>query len=180
MTLMKNFNKYFSDQAKLAMVGYALLSIDLFIPIKTPEEVQMEYNLSERVLSFVVMLLPIIVSVYTINCMVVGVSDGGIPCNILAWLNSLSIFVWAFIILLGTLMLLNTTSKPVVEKEEFSNCHTKEEFSNCHTKEEFSNCDTKEKFSNCDTKEEFSNCDTKEEFAYGGSGGGMGAPLEKL
>ena len=66
------------------------------------------------------MLLPIVISVYTINCMVVGVSDGGIPCNLLAWLNSLSVFVWSFIILLGTLMLLNTT-KPEVKKEGFDN-----------------------------------------------------------
>ena len=162
MTLVKQFNKYFSKQAKLAVLGYALLSLAFFLPVKDPENPTQKYNLPERALSFLVMLLPITVSVYTINCMVVGVSDGGIPCNILAWLNSLSIFVWAFIILLGTLMLLNTTAKPVVEKEGFGNCGTKEEFSNCGT------------------KEEFSNCGTKEEFAYGGSGEGMGAPLEKL
>lgn len=150
MMTMKNFNKYFTNQAKLAMVGYALLSIALFIPIRNPEEEQMEYNLTERILSFVVMLLPIIVSVYTINCMVVGVSKGGIPCNLLAWLNSLSVFVWCFIILLGTLMLLNTT-KPVVRNEGFDNCHNKEGFDNCYN---------------------------KEGFAYGKqNGGGMGAPL---
>ena len=34
MNLMKNFNKYFSNQAKLAMLGYLLLSISFFIPIK--------------------------------------------------------------------------------------------------------------------------------------------------
>ena len=152
MSLMKNFNKYFSNQAKLAMLGYLILSISFFIPIKTPEEKEFKYNLSERVLSFVVMLFPIIISVYTINCMVVGVSDGGIPCNLLAWLNSLSVFVWSFIILLGTLMLLNTTT-PVVPKE---------------------------KFSNCDMKEEFSNCDMKEKFVYGGSSGNMGSSIKKL
>lgn len=134
MNLMKNFNKYFSNQAKLAMLGYLLLSISFFIPIKSPEEKELKYNLSERVLSFVIMLLPIVISVYTINCMVVGVSDGGIPCNLLAWLNSLSVFVWSFIILLGTLMLLNTT-KPVVKKEGFSNCHKREGFSNCPKRE---------------------------------------------
>ena len=124
MNLIKNFNTYFSNQAKLAMIGYLLLSIAFFIPIKTPEDKEIKYNLSERVLSFVVMLLPIFISIYTINCMVVGVSDGGIPCNLLAWLNSLSILVWSFIILLGTLMLLNTTTS-VPPKEKFSNCHKK-------------------------------------------------------
>ena len=170
---MKNFNKYFSNQAKLAMLGYLLLSISFFIPIKTPEEKELKYNLSERVLSFVIMLLPIVISVYTINCMVVGVSDGGIPCNLLAWLNSLSVFVWSFIILLGTLMLLNTT-KPVVKKEGFDNCHKREGFDNCDKKEGFDNCDKKEGFDNCDK-------DNKEGFsAYGGSSGNMGSPIKKL
>ena len=127
MNLMKKFNSYFSNQAKLAMLGYLLLSISFFIPVRTPEEKEMKYNVSERVLSFVVMLLPIVISVYTINCMVVGVSDGGVPCNLLAWLNSLSVFVWSFIILLGTLMLLNTTSS-VAPKEDFSNCNNREDF----------------------------------------------------
>ena len=144
MTLLKNLNKYFSNQAKLAIVGYVLLSLAFFLPIKGPENKEVKYNLSERVLSFAAMLIPIIISVYTINCMVVGVSEGGIPCNVLAWLNSISVFVWSFIILLGTLMLLNTSNKvaaPANENtEEFSNCMKREEFSNCMKREEFSNC----------------------------------------
>lgn len=134
MTLIKNLNKYFSTQAKVAIVGYILLSIAFFVPVKTPEEKEIKYNLSERVLSFIAMLIPIAISVYTINCMVVGVSDGGIPCNVLAWLNSLSVFVWSFIILLGTLMLLKKTNKA----EGFSNCRrmTEEGFSNCRRMDE--------------------------------------------
>jgi succinate dehydrogenase hydrophobic anchor subunit len=138
MTLMKNLNKYFSTQAKVAIVGYILLSIAFFVPVKTPEEKEIKYNLSERVLSFIVMLIPIAISVYTINCMVVGVSDGGIPCNVLAWLNSLSVFVWSFIILLGTLMLLKNTKVSNETTEGFSKCRkmTEEGFSNCRRMDE--------------------------------------------
>ena len=130
MKLVKNFNSYFSTQAKLAMVGYALLAIAFFLPVKTPEETVVKYNLKERVLSFLTVLIPIVISVYTINCMVVGVSSGGFPCTLLAWLNSLSVFIWSFLVLLFTLMLLNTTtpeSAPTEQPEKFSNCALKDE-----------------------------------------------------
>ena len=38
--------------------------------------------------------------------MVVGVSKGGLPCTVLAWLNSLSVLVWSGLILLFTVLLL--------------------------------------------------------------------------
>ena len=118
MNLVDKFNKYFSNQAKLAVVGYALLSIAFFLPVKDPKDPLREYNLSERVLSFLVMLLPITVSVYTINCMVVGTANGGLPCNLLAWLNGLSVFVWCVLVLIFTLLLLNGANTA----EKFGNC----------------------------------------------------------
>ena len=130
MKLVKNFNSYFSTQAKLAMVGYALLAIAFFLPVKTPEETVVKYNLKERVLSFLTVLIPIVISVYTINCMVVGVSSGGFPCTLLAWLNSLSVFIWSFLVLLFSLMLLNTTTPeaaPTDQPEKISNCALKDE-----------------------------------------------------
>lgn len=157
MTLVKQFNKYFSKQAKLAVLGYALLSLAFFLPVKDPENPTQKYNLPERALSFLVMLLPITVSVYTINCMVVGTANGGMPCNVLAWLNSVSVFLWCVLVLVFTLMLLNVSKKPM---------------------ENFGSCGTKEKFGNCGTKEKFGSCGTKEKFGYGGGGGGVGgSPL---
>jgi len=112
MSLVKEFNKYFSNQAKLAVLGYALLSLAFFLPVKDPMNPEQEYNIAERALSFIIMLLPITVSVYTINCMVVGVKNGGLPCTVLAWLNSASVFIWSSLILLFTVVLLvNGTSK---------------------------------------------------------------------
>jgi len=125
MALKQRFNKYFSNQAKLALVGYALLSISFFLPVNNPNEPPQEYNLSERLLSFIVMLLPITISVYTINCMVVGTERGGMPCNVLAWLNSASVFVWCGLILLFTLLLLNSNGKGNGNgngTEQFSSC----------------------------------------------------------
>ena len=118
MSLVDKFNKYFSKQAKLAVVGYALLSIAFFLPVKDPADPLREYNLSERVLSFLVMLLPNTVSVYTINCMVVGTANGGLPCNLLAWLNGISVFVWCVLVLIFTLLLLNSSKTA----EKFGGC----------------------------------------------------------
>jgi|TARA_B110000259_G_C14013847_1_gene400559 hypothetical protein len=122
MSLVKEFNKYFSNQAKLAVLGYALLSLAFFLPVKDPMNPEQEYNIAERALSFIIMLLPITVSVYTINCMVVGTANGGMPCNVLAWLNSVSVFLWCVLVLVFTLMLLNTSNKPA---ENFSTCESK-------------------------------------------------------
>lgn len=120
MKLVNDFNKYFSKQAKLAIVGYALLAISFFLPVKDPENPHQKYNLTERALSFVVMLLPMIVSVYTINCMVVGKANGGMPCNVLAWLNGLSVLVWSVLVLIFTIMLLNNSNVAVTEVEKFT------------------------------------------------------------
>tara|TARA_B110000259_G_scaffold97843_1_gene113048 strand:- start:2351 stop:2782 length:432 start_codon:yes stop_codon:yes gene_type:complete len=125
MTLVNKFNKYFSKQAKLAVLGYVLLSIAFFLPVKDPENPHRKYNLTERALSFIVMLLPITVSIYTINCMVVGTANGGMPCNYLAWINSVSVFFWCVLVLGFTLMLLNVSKKSA---EKFTSCNNKEKF----------------------------------------------------
>ena len=170
MTLVKKFNQYFSNQAKLAVLGYALLSLAFFLPVRDPMAPEQKYNLPERALSFIVMLLPITVSVYTINCMVVGKAKGGMPCNVLAWLNSISVFLWCGLVLIFTLLLLNSSNKA---PEKFGSCGTKEDFGSCGTKEDFGSCGPKEDFGSCGTKEDFGSCGTKEDFGYGGSSGGM-------
>lgn len=125
MTLVNEFNRYFSKQAKLAVLGYALLAVAFFLPVKDPANPNKEYNLTERALSFFVILLPMAVSVYTINCMVKGTANGGMPCNVLAWLNGLSVLVWSVLVLGFTLMLLNSSN--VVVTEKYAGCRSDDE-----------------------------------------------------
>ena len=101
MKLIKNLSR----QGKLAIIGYVLLIVALLVPVQKKGSKQ-PYNLNGRVMSIFGMLLPMVISVYTINCMVVGVSKGGLPCTVLAWLNSLSVLVWSGLILLFTVLLL--------------------------------------------------------------------------
>jgi len=125
MNLVKNADRYFSKQAKLAILGYVLLSITFFLPLnKTSDNKEkMPYNFTERLLSFLLMLLPIVISVYTINCMVLGINKGGLPCTLLAWANSLSVFLWCLLFFILTLLLINKGGVP----EGFSNCTKKDE-----------------------------------------------------
>ena len=62
------------------------------------------------------MLIPISIAVYTINCLVTGSkAKFGLGCNVLAWMNSLSILVTGILILL-----LNMSGENVLE-EGFTN-----------------------------------------------------------
>lgn len=94
--------KYFSRQAQVAMLGYVVLAVAILLPVNLEKE---EYNLTERVVSLLMMLLPMVVSIYTINCLVKGSSKGGLPCDVLAWLNSGSILVWSILVLVLTLLI---------------------------------------------------------------------------
>ena len=113
----KNLNKYFSLQAKVAIVGYLILIGAILVPLPEPHlknnDMKKPYNLGERLVSILGLLIPMVISIYTINCMVKGSSKGGMPCTVLAWLNSVSVLVWASLVLILTLLLLNNGSKNV-------------------------------------------------------------------
>lgn len=113
----KNLNKYFSLQAKVAIVGYLILIGAILVPLPEPQlknnNMKKPYNLGERLVSILGLLVPMIISIYTINCMVKGSSKGGMPCTVLAWLNSISVLVWASLVLILTLLLLNNGSNNV-------------------------------------------------------------------
>ena len=113
----KNLNKYFSLQAKVAIVGYLILIGAILVPLPEPHlknnNMKKPYNLGERLVSILGLLIPMVISIYTINCMVKGSSKGGMPCTVLAWLNSISVLVWASLVLILTLLLLNNGSKNV-------------------------------------------------------------------
>ena len=117
----KNLNKYLSLQAKVAIVGYLILIVAILVPLPEPHlknnDMKKPYNLGERLVSILGLLIPMVISIYTINCMVKGSSKGGMPCTVLAWLNSVSVLVWASLVLVLTLVLLNNNSNGVnVEK----------------------------------------------------------------
>jgi len=99
-----------SIQAKTTLIAYGILMISFLIPLKGDK------TLSKKIALFVLMLIPISLAVYTVNCLVTG-SKGkyGLGCNTLAWINSLCILLTVILILLS-----NMSKKKKLE-EKFNN-----------------------------------------------------------
>ena len=79
---------------KLSLLGYLILLLSIFIPYQDTKKKMLPYKLEKRVQIFFLMLLPISISLYTINCMVIG------KCELWAWYNSFIIFIWSSIVFL--------------------------------------------------------------------------------
>lgn len=107
--------KNLSKQGMLAVVGYILLVLSVFLPYKLSDDpLDNKYYFGERFVYVIVMLLPILISVKTIDCMVSGVSGGNKMCGVLSWLNSVSIFVWALLVLIFSISMFKAEKKNVV------------------------------------------------------------------
>ena len=90
--------KMLSSQAWLAVIGYSLVAVAVLLPIKGSKDPknQPEYNLADRLLVILAMLIPMALSVYTINCLVMGSS--GMWCDKWSWLNAALVFIWSVLI----------------------------------------------------------------------------------
>ena len=86
-----------SQQTKLVVVAYSLLMVSTFIPFQQMNHKPVKYNLKKRVYTVLTMLIPILASIYSINCLTVG------KCEMWAWYQSIVIFAWCFSVFLMTL-----------------------------------------------------------------------------
>jgi hypothetical protein len=87
----------------IAAVAYLVLAFMVLLPLKIgtldPQfEKTEKYNLGYRVLILFIMLIPICLSLYSINCMVAG------HCTIWSYLNSLFIVLWVFLFVTAVLI----------------------------------------------------------------------------
>ena len=82
----------FPTQTKFVAVAYVILLVSIFVPFDMNENIEVgansSYGLKKRVVVFLLMLFPITVSIYTINCLVVG------NCEIWAWYNAILVMIW--------------------------------------------------------------------------------------
>lgn len=95
-----SIKNYFSNQAKVAILGYLILSAAYFIN----DNNEKKQTFKNKVLNYLLLLIPFTLSVIMVNCLVVGVKQGGIPCNILAWLYSVSTLIISLIVLVMVVM----------------------------------------------------------------------------
>jgi hypothetical protein len=110
--------KNLSKQASFALIGCILITISIFIPYKTSVNNE-EYNFKQRFQYSLLMIPPFALSLLTINCMVTGKSVRA--CGVLSWINSLIVFGWAMLILLLSLIAINSktiSSDKVTDEKE--------------------------------------------------------------
>lgn len=90
--------------ALLAAVSYLILGLVILLPLNIGgvdpvygEDLK-SYNLARRVLIVIIMLIPIGLSIYSINCMMAG------QCVIWSWVNALGVAVWVLLFLMASVL----------------------------------------------------------------------------
>ena len=80
--------------AVIALIGYAIMAIIILLPFEYPvydekkgKKVYIKYDLGQRIVTLLLMTIPIILSVYSINCMMSG-----------------NCLVWSYIVAIGTVL----------------------------------------------------------------------------
>jgi predicted transporter len=91
--LMKKID--ISTPAYIALVAYVILGIVLLLPVEytylnkeNGKYERQEYNFGQRLLMIIMMTIPVALSVYSINCMMVG------KCTALSYVMSLITVFW--------------------------------------------------------------------------------------
>ncbi len=89
--------------ALVTLVGYAILVIIVLLPLDmytyneaTGKYVKQRYSFSYRLLIALLLLFPFLLSVYSVNCMMVG------NCSVWSWVVALLTLLWAVVITVST------------------------------------------------------------------------------
>jgi hypothetical protein len=109
--MMSKVNKMFSavdglritGPALVALIGYAILVFIVLLPVdmysyddKSDKYVKQRYNFPYRLLVALLLLFPFLLSVYSVNCMMVG------NCVAWSWIVAVITILWAAIIAVTT------------------------------------------------------------------------------
>ena len=96
---------FLSTPAVIAFVAYLILALVIILPFEIPikddatgQIVVLKYNFAERLLVLLLMTLPIALSIYSINCMVVG------NCELLSYLIAFLTVIWVAIMVVMAFM----------------------------------------------------------------------------
>ena len=96
---------FLSTPAVIALVSYLVLALIIILPFEIPVKddntgqiVVLKYNFVERLLVLLLMTLLIVLSIYSINCMVVG------NCELLSYLIAFLTVIWVAIMVVMAFM----------------------------------------------------------------------------
>lgn len=89
--------------AMVTLVGYALLVFLVLLPIdmyaydeRTKQYVKQKYDFLQRMLLVLLLSFPFILSIYSVNCMMVG------SCVYWSWIVALTTLLWSLLVLAMT------------------------------------------------------------------------------
>ena len=89
--------------ALVTLVGYAILVFIVLLPLdmytydeKTGKNVKQRYSFGYRFIIALLLLFPFLLSVYSVNCMMVG------SCKTWSWIIALITLLWAIVITVTT------------------------------------------------------------------------------
>ena len=95
--------------ALLAMISYVILSFVILLPLNNTYTNDAGQAVKDtfwaRVLLVIILLIPIALSVYSINCMVVG------GCHIWAWVQGIIIAFWVLLFIIASIVVSETPQK---------------------------------------------------------------------
>jgi ABC-type transport system involved in Fe-S cluster assembly fused permease/ATPase subunit len=81
--------------AYVAAIAYIVMVITLLLPFEFPtvdevtgEEYVVKYDFGQRVIALLLMTIPIVLSIYTINCMITG------NCRVWSWVVAAVTVLW--------------------------------------------------------------------------------------
>lgn len=91
--------------AIVAFIGYIILALVVILPFKYPvvdeetgNEYVVDYDFSTRLVVLILMAIPVALSVYSINCMMVG------NCRIWSWIVAIVGVYWVALFVIMALM----------------------------------------------------------------------------
>jgi len=85
-----------SRPAFLAAVSYIIMAFTIVMPFNIGDGVQ--YSFNYRFLLLLIMFIPIVLSVYSVNCMYVG------KCFVWSWVNAVVIAIWVMLFVLAAVL----------------------------------------------------------------------------
>ena len=95
--------------ALLAMISYVILSFVILLPLNNTYTNDAGQAVKDtfwaRVLLVIILLIPIALSVYSINCMVVG------GCHIWAWVQGIIVAFWVLLFIIASIVVAETPQK---------------------------------------------------------------------
>jgi len=91
--------------AYVAAVAYLIMVITILMPFEFPaydevtgEEYVVKYDFGQRLIALLLMTIPIVLSIYTINCMITG------DCRMWSWVVSIVTVIWVAIFVITAMI----------------------------------------------------------------------------